>query len=79
MDDRLPRQERQPTVQVPNSSLLSASRSTLDLKGTGVARFQAPKVLGPLLLGFTFYHSFITFIGNTIHMASNPIPVRLVR
>ncbi len=67
------------TVAAPNSSVLSTSRGTLDVKGRGKATFNVPKGLGSAAVGVTIYHAFITFTGTTIHMASNPVALKLVK
>ena len=67
------------TVAVPNSSFLRTSRGTLDAKGRGKATLTVPKGLGPAAIGVTIYHAFITFTGTTIHMASNPVSLKLVK
>ncbi len=67
------------TVAAPNSTVLSTSRGTLDAKGRGKATFNVPKGLGSAAVGVTIYHAFITFTGTTIHMASNPVSLKLVK
>ncbi len=67
------------TVAAPNSTVLSTSRGTLDAKGRGKATLNVPKGLPSAAVGATIYHAFITFTGTTIHMASNPVSVLLVK
>jgi len=66
------------TIHSTNTVILSNSFGKLDSMERGKASFQPPMgALTPFLVGFTFHHSFITFSGSTIHMASNSESVRL--
>ena len=67
------------TVNAPNNVILASSFGTLDGQGKGQATFNTPRGrLAPYFIGITFYHAYFTFVGPTIHMVSNPVPVTYV-
>jgi hypothetical protein len=59
-------------------ALLAPTFGTLDSAGQGTARFVVPTGLPPALAGLRLDHAYVV-VGTRAELASNAVPVRLVR
>ena len=67
------------TIGFPNSTFLTNSRATLDISGKATASLNVPSGL-PLPLDLTLHHAYLVFDAKSVwHMASNPVPLTLVK
>ncbi len=56
------------------------TKATLDASGRAQASFNIPKVNLPSAIGLVFHHAYLVYdANNIIYMASNPVPLTLVK
>ncbi|MHC4852479.1 MAG: hypothetical protein ACYTF5_10710, partial [Planctomycetota bacterium] len=68
------------TIGMANTATLSNTKATLDASGTAQAAFNIPKVNLPGAIGVVFYHAYLVYDAkNNFYMASNPVPLKLVK
>ncbi|MHC4896955.1 MAG: DUF7948 domain-containing protein [Planctomycetota bacterium] len=68
------------TIGLANTATLSNTKATLDASGTAQAAFNIPKVNLPGAIGVVFYHAYLVYDAkNNFYMASNPVPLKLVK
>ncbi len=57
----------------------TAFRGVLDKNGEATASFNVPSASPASLLGMTLHHAYVVYDKNGIYMASNPVPLTLVK
>jgi hypothetical protein len=67
------------TLAAPNNPLLTASRALLDANGKGQARLNFPYGQPASLIGVRLHHAFVVFTGTNFILASNAVPLTLVK
>jgi FG-GAP repeat len=68
------------TLDYPNSPLLSSSMGRLDSAGKASARFNViPQIPVPPMSGFRLEHAFVVIGNSSFDMASNAVPLTLVK
>ncbi len=67
------------TLAAANSPLLGSSRGLLDPNGKGQARLNVPYGQSANLIGARLFHSCLVFDTNNFYLASNAVPLTLVK
>ncbi len=68
------------TIALPNTATLANTKATLDASGTAQAAFNIPKVNLPSGIGLVFHHAYLVYDqNNNFYMASNAVPLKLVK
>jgi len=68
------------TIANPNSQYLVKTKGTLNAAGTAVASFIVPPLKNTGAIGLVFHHAYLVYdASNNFYMASNPVPLKLVK
>ena len=68
------------TIAQANTAVLRNTKGTLDGSGTAQAAFHIPKIKLPSAIGLVFHHAYLVYDQrNNLYMASNAVPLKLVR
>ena len=67
------------TLAFPNALLLTNSLGSLDARGLATAKWSALPLIPPALVGMTFHHAYVVLGSSPFDMASNAVPLRLVK
>lgn len=68
------------TIALANTQVLTNTKGTLDSAGTAQASFNIPKVNLPSAIGVVFHHAYLVYDQhNNCYMASNPVPLKLLK
>lgn len=67
------------TLAYPNAVLLTGSFGKLDAAGRASAKFTASALIPPGLVGSTFHHAYVVIGKSQFDMASNAVPLTLVK
>ena len=63
-----------------NTLTLVNTKATLDASGKAKAAFRIPPFNIPSAIGLVFYHAYLVYdANNNFYMASNPVPLKLVK
>ena len=68
------------TIAQPNTALLVKTKGALDASGQGQASVVVPRITDQNAIGVTLYHAYLVYDAkNNFYMASNPVPLKLVK
>jgi hypothetical protein len=68
------------TIRLANSPVLVNTKGTLDVSGKAKAQIKGGPVNAPSAIGLVLYHAYLVYdASNNFYMASNPVPLQLVR
>ncbi|MHC4816137.1 MAG: hypothetical protein ACYTFN_24015, partial [Planctomycetota bacterium] len=69
------------TIAVPNNPFLVKTKGTLNASGQALASVNIPKIADPSAIGLVFHHAYLVYDAksNNFYMASNPVPLTLVK
>ena len=68
------------TIAFANRAPLLNTMGSLAASGKGTALFNVPVITNPAAIGVVFHHAYVVYDQqNNLYMASNPVPLKLVK